>query len=216
MTSNSVLIRFIGSIFIFWFLAACQTNEPKNLDLRQGSADLGLALAPKDADGILVLGFQTKRHPPIHTMEFRSYDPATRRLIPEAKGAQVIRLRCNQSLFDSCNSAEKDGIRYLVQRLPAGTYYMTMVFAGYHEVVVSKNSVAIDIKPGVVNYTGNVRVDLPLFRFQDVRVRALVGNNAFVVELLQRYKDITAKTEFREATILKLDCDLDDGLKACY
>lgn len=142
MVDKIHLFRFVGLILISLLLAACGT-EPKNLDQRRGSADPSLSLVPQDTDGILVIGLRTRRGPPVHMMEFRSYDPTTRRLIPEAKGARVIRLHSGGTIFEKDYSARKRGVRYLVQRLPAGSYYMTTVFFGSATKFMSEESLAI-------------------------------------------------------------------------
>lgn len=198
--------------------------ESRNTDFRMGSADPAkLSLTPTDTDGILVIGlyvgnrfFSTGRTQ-IGGMQFQSLDLATRRLIPETRGGHSIMLNRGGSIFNKDFSAEKGGYRYLVQRLPAGAYYMTNVFWGPNgNGVMSEGSIAVDVKPGVVTYIGNVSFKVPFFVFQDVKFKPRDREDAFVSRIMANYKNVTSPISHQRMSVYKLSCDLKQGIGACY
>lgn len=211
--------RVVIPLLISLNLSACTSD---NIDYRSGSADKSLSLVPQDTDGILVIGlhspnFFSNRRKYIHTMEFRLFDPTKRRLMPEANGGRIIRLHRGSTLFDKEESAEKKRFRYLIQRLPSGSYFMTAVGWGQHgNALMSKGSFAVEIKPGRVNYVGNVRFKVPFLVFQSVKIIPAGREDSFVAEVMEKYKGVKAEIDHQKMSISKLNCNMTNGLQGCY
>lgn len=214
-------LRVVIPLLTALTLSACTTTV-ENIDHRSGSADKSLSLVPQNSDGILIIGLQVPgffsgRKDYIHTMEFRSFDPTKRRLIPEANGGRTIQLHRGGTLFNKGESAENKRFRYLIQRLPSGFYFMTAVGWGpYGHTLMSNGSFAVEIKPGRVNYIGNVRFKTPLLVFQSVNIFPAGRDDRFAAQAMEKFKGVKATIDHQEMSISKLNCNMTNGLQGCY
>lgn len=198
-------------------LSGCAVDNTMRFD---GSASRTLSLKASDPDGVLILGlprpgfFETHSRP-VHGVDLFAYDPTGNLLIPPEKGGRAFMLSEGGLAFDIVDTV--DSVQYIVQRIPAGQYYLTRVYWGpYGQTLMSDGSISVEIQPGTVTYVGNPEFRTPLLIFQDVELLVVVRDDDAARSVLAKYPNIEPDMQVATPRIFKLSCNLDDGIDACY
>jgi len=180
-----------------------------------------VSLSEADPDGIFVLGVPragfswiSDGSREIYTLKFYSYDTTSNLLVAPERGGMAFSVTRGGTAVDTVD--EVNGVQYLVQRVPAGNYYLTQVDWGpYGRTLLSQGSVGLTIDPGTVSYFGNLVFDTPLLIFQDVTVRLGQRQDGTALSILAKYPNIRLEMQSVVPRLHKLNCDLDDGVEAC-
>ena len=209
-------MRNLGLVFLVivgQLLSGCTTKNPNVLT---GSAPRTLALNAADSKGILIIGVPSPWGRSVHGLDFHSYDPTSKRLISPAKGGELFTLGPGGRLFSLVDEAQ--GVRYIFQPLPAGHYFLTTTYWGVNSMpsLMAEGSIAVEVVAGTATYVGNVRFRVPFWIFGDVEIRLDGRNDAAARGILAKYPRIKARLRTARLRLFRLDCALDDGVKACY
>ncbi|NKB50210.1 MAG: hypothetical protein GKS02_12710 [Alphaproteobacteria bacterium] len=148
-------------------------------------------------------------------MVFHSYDPNRKLLISPTKGGQIFRISNGGVLIHNVDVV--DGIQYLLQKIPAGHYYLAEVqWGAYARTTMPSGSIAAEVKPGTVNYVGNLVFKTPFSAFGEVGIKLNGRNDIAARSFLANYAQIKPEMQNASPRIFKLNCMLEDGVEACY
>ncbi|WP_137392405.1 hypothetical protein [Rhodoligotrophos defluvii] len=204
------VLRLCAVVLAALLVTACQTTEKTTL-LR--SADRNLAVSQNDGNGVLIVGLQIEsiiELSKFDTLEFWTVDPQQKLLIHPDQGGRVIRLVRGNWIF----GRDKQGdVEYVLQSLPAGTYYLTYVDkAGELMLPVEPMSFAFTVRPGEATYIGTFD-----FRPPPVLGRIPIGNYEIrpverrphdAKALLAKYPNLPQELWDQQPMYMNLNCRL--------
>jgi hypothetical protein len=201
---------WLGAMFLL--IAGCAAtipsvetfnNAPRDVALVPGEGGLIVGLEPVS---LITLGRQVSR------LELWQVDVDRGLLLDPKKGAKVVGL--THTLFE--RNVDGD-MEYLLQRLPAGRYFLTYVNWGDHgHNPIHSRSIAFTVKPGETTYIGDFGFDTPWTVLSDVEMRILPRRPEAARKLLAQYKKLGPTFWDQEPVLLSLKCDLSaKGAQAC-
>ncbi len=204
-------IRLAFMAMVVAMLSGCAADSAVRMN---GSAPRTLTLSAADLDGVLIVGMPRGARK-VNTLVFHSYDPVSNLLISPEKGGQVFELSGGGTLFDVVDTVGR--VQYILQRIPLGSYYLTTVYWGpYGRTLLTEGSVAVEVQSGTARYVGNLEFRTPVLIFQDVTIRLGSRHDSAARSFLAKYPGIAVEMQNQTLQIFKLNCVLDDGIKACY
>ncbi|WP_342641694.1 hypothetical protein [Rhodoligotrophos ferricapiens] len=204
------LLRLCTVVLACLLITACKTTEKTRL---YKSADRTLTIAQDGGNGVLIVGLQIEsliELAKFDKLELWTVDTEKRLLIHPDQGGKVIELIRGNWMF----GRDKQGdVEYVLQSLPAGTYFLTYVDkAGQLMVPVEPMSFAFTIKPGVAAYIGTfdfrpppVVAHIPLGNYE---IRPVERRLDDAKALLAQYPNLPQELWDQQPQYFNLACSL--------
>lgn len=190
-------------------ITGCVTTTPTIETVRSAPRETILAAG----EGGLIIGLKANNiltaPRDVKRLELWQVDQARSLLVDPERGGKVVGLTRGSWLFGRDKSGDTE---YILQKLPAGTYFLTYVDWGDHgRSPIRDKSIAFTVKPGAVTYVGNYGFDTPWTIFGQVAMTSLPRDVAAARGLLSQYPQLAGAMWDQVPTVMGLACTLDVG-----
>jgi hypothetical protein len=208
MSSSAWFLRLVAASILVVGVTGCVTTTPTVETFRSAPRETVLAAG----EGGLIIGlkaenFLTATLQDVRRLELWQVDQARNLLVDPERGGKVVGLTRGSWMFGRDKSGDTE---YILQKLPAGTYFLAYVDWGDHgRSPIREKSIAFTVKPGAVTYVGNYGFDTPWTIFGQVGMTSLPRDVAAARGLLSQYPQLAGAMWNQEPTVMALACSLE-------